>query len=70
MVPLIHSCSDSIVILDHVNFNTEYIRRDHITGFLRSQYRRLSNNMPLGSEWLCGNNITERVTAITTKKKL
>ena len=68
--PLIHTFTDSIVILDHVNVTIEYIKLCHIARFLLSQYRRLSKNVPLGSEWLCRNDIKKRVMTFTTMKKL
>lgn len=70
MAPLIHTFSDSIVILNHVNVAIEYIRRYNTARSLCSRYRRLSQNVPVGSEWLCGNNIKKRVMTFTTTKKM
>ena len=53
-------------MLDHVNSKVEQSRRNHIAGCLDSQYRRLSENVLLDSEWLFDDDITKIFITVRT----
>jgi len=67
---IIHSCSDALALNNHVNSELEQKRRVHIVSTLDKSYAQLAKNVPNGSEFLFGDDITKRITAITMNKKL
>ena len=60
----VHCCTDSLVLLGHVNSNLELNRHDHIAYGLDNQYHMLRK------KFLLGDHLPKRIMNAATNKKL
>ena len=67
---MVHDCTDSLALLNHVNSRLEQTCRDNTAHCLDNQYHALRKNVPSESEFLFGDNLLKRIMNITTNKKL
>ena len=68
--PMVHDCTDSLPLLNHVNSNLEQTCRDNITDCLDNQYHALRKNVSSESEFLFGDDLPRRIMNVTTNKNL
>ena len=67
---MVNDSTDSLALLSQVNTDLEQNRRDHIAYCLDNQYHTLRKNVPAGSEFLFGYDLTKRIMNVTANKKL
>ena len=64
---MVHSCTDSITKLGHVNVKLEQNRHDQIITYLDSQYQQIGRNVPRESHLLFGDNVTNWLMTLQTQ---
>ena len=69
LVSLKESASEAFAILSHADSKMLQMRRDDIVPHLAKEFKQLRNDVQKGSEYLFGDNVTERIASITRANK-
>ena len=68
--PMVHDCTDSLALLNHVNSSLEQTPRDNIAYCLDNQYHALRRNVPFESKFLSGDDLPKRIMSPLIKSYL